>query len=560
MKAFSRALRRNLLLVPLVAVALVACVAAQQATPDRLTERFKQFDRNGDGKLSVEESGQPELHKRMDRNGDGYVTLEEARQYYRSRKATQKTPTAPPAKVVAADRLNAVPAPPPAVPPLTTSHAFTELRFSKDYFPGTNDARGQYQSGTETIRILTHQGKLFASTGVWMDLPYLQSTDQRPWTGPQVLIKKSAKSPWRVDVSFPLAIRIDAITSATFRTDGASHRLAPPVNLLIASPSSENTATWTRDDATGKWTESLASGGLRGGLRSFCTHLDLVTKVQYLFGGSTKSGCIFRAVYDASAPGKLRWHEEPELSGAGRVMCMAEANGVLYAAAGIKDESPLSGGLFRRVDGQQPRWELLWRWPHLIRERGDESEIMRGLTAIPDPAGGKHQVLLAACAYPGVVYRIDPTSTKAVTTELDVRAYFAKAFGAASLRGPSLIAYNLFLPAVDPDTGEKVHLIGVWVNHSAGRGTELGDSAWYLVRHADGTYGHGRIFAPQHPHPAPPRGLLAARTIEMSPFVEDKGRVLYWGGFDCAGIESHNTAWIYRATLPEGDRHSQPRR
>jgi hypothetical protein len=236
------------------------------------------------------------------------------------------------------------------------------------------------------------------------------------------------------------------------------------------------------------------------------------------------------------------------------MMCMAEADGVLYAAAGIKDETPLSGGLFRRVDGEQPRWELLWRWPHVIREKGDETEILRGLTAIPDPKGGKHQVLLGTCNYPGVVYRIDPGRDFAVATELDIRAYFAKAFGVTELRGPCLSAYNNFLPVADPDTGEKVHLLGLWINHPHGRATEKGAGAWYLVRHADGAYGHGFIHDPKHPKPNPPRGLLATRTIEVSPFPEDKGRVLYFGGFDCAHIESRNTAWIYRAAVANAHR------
>jgi len=140
-------------------------------------------------------------------------------------------------------------------------------------------------------------------------------------------------------------------------------------------------------------------------------------------------------------------------------MCMAEANGVLYAACGIKDESPLSGGLFRRVDGEQPPWELLWRWPHKIQEQGGEMEIMRGLTAVPDPAGGEHEIL-------------------------------------------------------------------------------------------KGTYARGRVFDPQNPQLSSPRGLVATRTIEVLPFPEDRGRVLYMGGFDCANIESHLTAWIYRAAMP----------
>jgi hypothetical protein len=444
-----------------------------------------------------------------------------------------------------------IPGPPPASPPLSGSRAFTDLTFSTDYAPGTKDARGQRMGGTETMRFLHHRGKLFASTGTWMDLPYGPRPEGRPpWTGPQILVKESASAPWRVDVSFPLAVRVDAMISATFVTDGEGRTLDPPVSLLVASPSSKSTATWTRDDAAGAWTESVAAEGLRGGLRSFCTHVDTATGIQHLFGGSTTSGSIFRAVYDAAAPGRLRWHPAPELSGTGRMMCMTEADGVLYAAGGIQDESPLSGGLFRRMDGESPRWELLWRWPHKILERGDETEILRGLTPIPDPAGGTHHVLLGTCNYPGVVYRIDPQKRFAVMTELDIRAYFAKAFGVAELRGPCLSAYNNFLPLTDPETGEKVHLLGLWINHPAGRATDEGGSAWYLIRHADGTYAHGRVFDPKVPRPNPPRGLLATRTIESSPFPEDRGRVLYFGGFDCANVDSRDSAWIYRGEVP----------
>ena len=70
--------------------------------------------------------------------------------------------------------------------------------------------------------------------------------------------------------------------------------------------------------------------------------------------------------------------------------------------------------------------------------RGDETVILRGLTAIPDPNGGRHQVLLGTCHYPGVVYRIDPGRGRAVTTELDIRAYFAKAFGVTKLASPCM--------------------------------------------------------------------------------------------------------------------------
>jgi hypothetical protein len=475
-----------------------------------------------------------------------------------SQKGSPTSSATPPAGVPEGVDPNAKPSPAPAEPPVSPSRAFTNLTCSKDYDAGTMDANGQFMTGTETMRLLQHQGRLFAGLDAWMDTPYNgpRPEGKPPWTGPQVLVKESAAAPWRVDIAFPYAVRMEGMTSATFVTDGSGRKLDPPVRLLVASPSYRNTAAcWTRDDGTGKWTRLVIAERLRGGgVRSFCTHVDKVTGIQCLFGGTTfhdgLSGSIFRAIYDPAAPGKLRWDKDPELSGTGRVMCFAEADGVLYAAGGIKDETPLSGGLFRRVDGNTPRWELLWRWPHLIQEHGDETVILRGLTAIPDPNGGQHQVLLGTCHYPGVVYRIDPSRGCAVTTELDIRAYFAKAFGVAKLAGPCLSAYNNFLPATDPDTGEKILLLGVWVNHPDGKATEKGASAWYLVRHADGTYSHGRGFDPKNPRPNPPRGLLATRTIELSPFPEDKGRVYYFGGYDCADIESHSTAWIYKGERP----------
>jgi arylsulfatase A-like enzyme len=45
----------------------------------QLEQRFRQLDRNGDGKLTADELRQPGLFQRLDQNGDGSVTLDEAR-------------------------------------------------------------------------------------------------------------------------------------------------------------------------------------------------------------------------------------------------------------------------------------------------------------------------------------------------------------------------------------------------------------------------------------------------------------------------------------------------
>jgi hypothetical protein len=226
-------------------------------------------------------------------------------------------------------------------------------------------------------------------------------------------------------------------------------------------------------------------------------------------------------------------------------MRLPEAGGVLYAACGIKDDTPQSGGLFRRIDGASPRWELVYRWPYKVAEQGDETMLLRGLTAVPDPLGGKHEVLIGTRAYGGVVERIDPMKGHAATVELDIRAFFAKAWGADTYRGPCLSAYNRFVAAVHPVTGEKIHLMSVWVEHPE-RAVPPHNGSYYLVRRADGTYEWGDVYDPAHPVAAG-AGLHGTRAIEVSPFAEDQGKVFYFGGHDCAFRESHNTAWIYRA-------------
>lgn len=138
------------------------------------------------------------------------------------------------------------------------------FRFSKDYFPGTNDAAGGPLVGTEMMSFAAHGGRLYAGLGN-RNLP----TDAKVKEGAQIVVKETAAGPWRVEHQFPLSSpRITSILSATFTTDAHGKRLASPVTILIAAPSDigeegDNategsgqrapwTTAWTRDDATGK--------------------------------------------------------------------------------------------------------------------------------------------------------------------------------------------------------------------------------------------------------------------------------------------------------------------
>ena len=70
----------KLLISSVTAVTIIVATSLALRGEDRLAERFRNYDQDGDGRVSMEElSGAPML-KRLDLDGDGYVTLEEARQ------------------------------------------------------------------------------------------------------------------------------------------------------------------------------------------------------------------------------------------------------------------------------------------------------------------------------------------------------------------------------------------------------------------------------------------------------------------------------------------------
>jgi hypothetical protein len=149
---------------------------------------------------------------------------------------------------------------------------------------------------------------------------------------------------------------------------------------------------------------------------------------------------------------------------------------------------------------------------------------MRGLTTVPDPRGSNDDVLLAARSWTGFIERIDPARSHAVTVELDVRDFLARAWNDNALRTSGvIIGYTSFTPVPHPVTGEIVHLIPLWID---------GD-AHFLIRHLDATYEVADLGA----------DLRATRCFAMSPFGED---AIYVGGFDNSIAATTNSAWIAR--------------
>ena len=73
-------------------------VSAVQIPAQTASERFQQFDKNGDGKLTREEFPAAKIFDGADADKDGFLTREELAAYFRKQQSgTPTTPTTPPA-------------------------------------------------------------------------------------------------------------------------------------------------------------------------------------------------------------------------------------------------------------------------------------------------------------------------------------------------------------------------------------------------------------------------------------------------------------------------------
>jgi hypothetical protein len=365
--------------------------------------------------------------------------------------------------------------------------------------------------------------------------------------------------------------RAECLRSVTFTTDRTGRRLDNPVSLLLTTTTgfgSKEIGVWSRADATGRWTRMTlgrAGSGWGTEIRALIDHVDRVTGTHSVFAAATE-GLIYRGAYDPQTPGGIVWEPQPEYRRPAtmkeqRAPSSCEVDGVLYMSLEMDPKSPGVGGVFRRVDGPKPRWEHVYEWRHAAAEREARighkfDRLIYGLAGVSDPRDPSRETLICVRDLWAQVLRVDPTRIDTAMSEFDAQRYFGKEFQ-SERAVVARIAANGFTPLTDPDTGEKVHLAGLWVAHPDGADTEKGNSSWYLVRHADGSYAHGRVWTPDDPVPnkGVRGGLRTLRTICLSPFPEDRGRVLYFGGFD-SGLstspeEFGYTAWIYKGMLPQ---------
>ncbi len=408
-----------------------------------------------------------------------------------------------------------------------------------------DESTGNPIHGTEIVHLAGHKGRLYSGNGYWMDS---RGYDNISWS--KLLVQESPEAAWKVDLALGARhLRVTALQSLTFTTDGNGNSLASPVNLLLAaSDHNQESNIWTRDDGNDTWVKTTlqVGGKYKRSTRAFIIHRDQETGIDRVFVAAGEMG-IYSGVYDADQSGKIRWDEKPELGPVViRPMSFTEANDAVYASVGTS--------VYRRVDGLNPGWEEAYSDD--TRENWGLGGI-RGLTAVASDDETGESILFS---HTDRIIRVDPLEDYRSTVELSIRPMMHEYLGRA-VNGNIILAFSAMLPVTDPGTGHTVHLMGAQAqyerdpdqgNHGKGKVYEPNTSfgfypgGLYLIRKSAERYRmqdiNGRW---EHGKPI----LKGPRVFAFSPFDEDAGEAIYCGGYDASNYPARDTAWIFCASV-----------
>jgi hypothetical protein len=446
-----------------------------------------------------------------------------------------------------------------------------QIRWQRSLQLPLTDAAGKTLVGTEVMELVAHEGKLFAGNSHWGDDDADEDGDKPPT---QVFVKDSADSPWRVDLELgPEFTRTSFLKEVTFTTDAdgkpmkAHSRLILGVNRARVRGGKTPAVIFIRDDATGKWIErTLGLSDMEKwavGVRSMGFHRDTVTGADTVFLGVGPGAGIFSGVFDAEAPGGIRFGAEPEFRPAQnqRVMDFQVCGGSLYAAT--------QKVLYKRVqDGPKPQWREIWntqRDRSLAGKYGADMnpgwvkyDHFRAFATNRDPATGREQLIFGAL---NRIFRLDP-ATDHIEPEVNLRELFKTQLG--------MDVHYLQTQHNDlvrrPD-GRESRFIGLEVMfeddyiaaHPEVPTSHAPDRHWdppkqvhwakqgfYIERWREGGEVRHAVREIHDATRTTPEWLARVRSVCESPFAEEKGRVIYASGFSPWGVKVSNTGWIYR--------------
>ncbi|MFP6671452.1 MAG: NIPSNAP family protein [Pirellulaceae bacterium] len=448
-----------------------------------------------------------------------------------------------------------------AVCAVNSARANEPLRWSLSYDAGYRDENGAYAGGSEIMHIVSHQEKLYAANGYWMDAHWVIPPDAQKQSA-QVLRLDKSDGTWQVDLEMGSTNGYDLrymkgniLKSVTFSYGADGKPLPKPVNLLVMAAGATferggAVSTWVRDDEKGKWDHTIVrhganTGGIRWVPRDMEVYRDKVTGVERLILLLGNPGVV-SGVYDPALPGKIRWetileYPFPEVGSVKtRPLGIVQANGSLLFS--------VDDAIFRRNDGPRPSYTELLR---LADDVDTDVGGIRGLTAIKHPNGPGQSILFLWA--PGgrstsQVKRLDPDGKGGYTMhdEASMMDLMSKHLNVEVTY--TLGAHNMMYPVRHPKTGELVHLIGfqgnlAGKNHLRWPGSRLYSGALYAIRKADQTYSVHEVNNAYAPGKL---ALVSPRAFCLSPFGDNK---LFVGGHDASNRISDNMAWICKAPL-----------
>ena len=444
---------------------------------------------------------------------------------------------------------------------LAFTAAAAPAQWRQSFDAGYFDQQGHWAGGSEIMHLAAHGGKLFAANGYWLDARWVIPPDGQKQSA-QVLRLDKADGQWQVDLDLGKAndlgleyMKGNILKSVYFTTTGEGRVLNAPKQLLVMAAGSNferggAVSAWVRDDVAGKWHHTLVrhgsnAGGVRWVPRDLQVYRDRVTGVDRIFLLLGNPG-IISGVYDPREPSRIRWDRHVEFpfltkgSFFTRPLGIAEANDALHFSEGPS--------IFRRIDGQRPRWEEIL---NLAEDTDTDVGGIRGLTAIQNPTG-KGQSLLFVWA-PGEraqsqVKRLDPDGKGGYTLhdEANLGQLMSQHLG---VKVPyTLGGHNMMYPVPHPTTGEPVHIIGFYGSmvgkpELAWPGSRFYAGALYAVRTATGKYSVQEV---NGPYKKGKTLLVSPRAFCRSPFDPKE---IFIGGHDSSNKISDNLAWIFRAPL-----------
>lgn len=415
------------------------------------------------------------------------------------------------------------------------------------------DAAGRRLTGTQVSTMTSHDGHVFAGNAYWNE-----TEENRRG---QIIRLDSREDRWQLEMQMPRGYtRVASMGRASFDRDskgrpietlnylfaGATYekeRNKPaPAGIFIRTPS----GNWAHQDL-GEVSESVEEVEINalGAWRDPKLRLDLV------FAGANPNPLgIFRGVYNAAAPGGIKFDQRPEYQPRGRerIMGFASCGGRFYAAT--------SRQILRRVDGTQPRWEKMTDLEDVVAIRPYLEDLdiywQKNYEISAFRCDLSRSKTTLAFTTLNRAFRYSP-GDKAPRAEINLAGLIRSELG----REPHYVIAGeaSMMRRRGRDTEEW---IGIEVyydpNYLVARPafphwrTGFGKDAWYVVRTVIGGQIDYRLEEITIPGNNPNnRPLSKVAAFARSPFEEDNA--VYVGGFAPWFEDVTNTAWIARGEL-----------